>query len=689
MAAKPIISVIIAAVQALHQRLAEILEWALLLLLAASVLWRGGKGLEATWLLAGLAVLLTFARWRYCNRKHAQAVRSVPPDLWCGLMLFLLWTIVSYALSKTRNYGLDEVIRDSALVLIFLWCAGASDRMPYDRLSRRLIAAIAVTALVACATGIGVYVLQPVNRMVGTFFDMRFHTDYWPNAWAEFLILAWPVMVLWSGKFRLPVRSATLGIVCGSLFLSYSRGAFLVFCGQIILWALIAGMRSWNNRVWTDCYRLIDYRRVIFAGISALIIGALLFMSVNVVRSRFHDVESVAAKATFTASEGSSSISERRDFWKQSFVLSLNRPLFGWGPYSFRFIQPRLQQDVFATSDHPHNILLKLAMERGWPAALLFLFVMLRILFPSAIASVRRMSASNSTVSGKDDDDFYLQTALLVAVSGVLAHNLIDYNLQFVGIALPLWLLLAWLAQAPSCNASLNAVRSFYKKNKKCIRIFEVSAAIILGIITILEGRFLILSSLGRRAEAAGDVAAAIQWYDSASGALFSRDIHLSRANLLFQRNDPAANAALDDYASANDEDARLWILRGRFAYSRGDAEEALRDYSIAMEMGKYNYLEPLEGILAILANGAHAEIAEAQESSFLAILRSFGDAILKNSHFIALSGSVESFDRTSALLRKIYPAQSESIKIYAEDVLAHAEKERMKYDSRRPGLLW
>lgn len=675
--------------QALHPRLAIILEWALLLLLAASVLWRGGKGIEATWLLAGLAVLLTFARWRCCNRDHAQAVRGVPPDLWLGLMLFLLWTVVSYAISETRNYGLDEVMRDAALALIFLWGAASHAGTSDDWPARRLIHAIAVTAIIACAIGVGVYVLQPVNRMVGTFFDMRFHTDYWPNAWAEFLLLAWPVAALWSRRFRLLWQSTALGILFGSLFLSYSRGAFLVFCGQIMLWALAAGVKSLADRGQKDHLRFGGWPRAISSFAFAFIIGALLFTAVNAVRARFHEVESVAAKATFTASEGASSISERGDFWKQSLVLSLHRPLFGWGTYSFRFIQPRLQKDVFATSDHPHNVFLKLAMERGWPAALLFLFVMLRILVPSAASSFRRLAAPDPAAAGKSDSDFWFRTALLAAVSGVLAHNLIDYNLQFVGIALPLWLLLALLSHESSSSIPVCTVCPPYFKSNKCIRIIELSVAIILGIFTILEGRFLILSSLGRRAEAHNDVPGAIRWYDSASGELFSRDMHLSRANLLFQRNDPAADSALDDYARSNDEDARLWILRGRFAYALGDAEEALRDYSIAMEMGKYNYLEPLEGILAILATGAHAEIAEAQESSFLSILRSFGDAILRNSHFVALSGSVESFGRTSALLQKIYPERSGSLKVYTENVLAHAEQERMKYASRHPGFLW
>ena len=146
---------------------------------------------------------------------------------------------------------------------------------------------------------------------------------------------------------------------------------------------------------------------------------------------------------------------------------------------------------------------------------------------------------------------------------------------------------------------------------------------------------------------------------------------------------------ALGECGGVKDEDARLWILRGRLALLRGDYEEALRHYGIAMEFGKYNYLEPLEGTLEILAAGRHPEIITAQESAFTGILHSFVDAILLNSHFIALSQSVEVFDRTSALFQKLYPLERQAMKEFTVRVLAHAEEERQKYASRSPGFLW
>ncbi|NOS66996.1 MAG: hypothetical protein HOO67_01350 [Candidatus Peribacteraceae bacterium] len=648
----------------LSRRLPVILEWGVLVLLAFGIIWRGGKGLEATWLLAGAAVFVTFVRW-WLVRGKSEGVRTIPFDLWAGVMLFLAWTVLSYIFSETRNYGLDEVIRDVALVMVFFWWSGAPQRAaptdPHGKMISRLITVIAVTTLIACMIGIAVYVLQPVNRFVGTFFDMRFHTDYWPNAWAEYLLLAWPLVFLWSGKFSRIIRIVALGIVFGCLFLSYSRGAFLVFCGQIILGVLLIGI-PWILRKGIEKRSLI---RAGIAGLCALLIAVALFAGVNAVRGRFHDIESVTAKATFTASEGGSSISERRAFWEQSFELSLERPFFGWGPYSFRFVHPRLQTAVFATSDHAHNIFLKLAMERGWPAALLFLFVMLRILVPAALMQIR----GKGNITG---------LAMLLGVTGVLAHNLIDYNLQFVGIALPFWIALGLLAPAVTAHGN----------RKTSLRITEIVIAVLLGCITILEGRFLVLSSLGRRAEAAGDARTALAWYDRSHGQLFSRDMHLGRSNLLLMEGDEAgAGAALDDYADVNTHDARLWILWGRLAEKTGKEEEAYLAYMTAFGLGKYNYLEPLEGILRLRTEADPSALPPKEEID--GIFRAFGEAILQNTHFIALSESVETFGRVSELLQQISSADRAALQIFTQQVVQHAAEERERLSSRAPGFLW
>ncbi len=656
------------------KRMTPFLEGCLFLLLGASVLWKGGKGLEATWLLAGLAFAVTFAYW-WMHRSNDRKTDDVPLHLWFVLMLFVLWAVASFAFSSTQNYGLDELLRDVSLVFLLLWVARNMNGKSSAIFLSRFTAVLSITTLIACAIGIAVYVLQPVNRFVGTFYDFRFTTDYWPNAWGEYLLLAWPIATVWSKRFSVVLRSIILGSVLGCLLLSYSRGSMLVFVMQGFLWAGILVIQAWREgRVFQP--QISPALRLFLLLCGTGLVAVLIFTGVNQIRARFHDVESVTAKATFTASEGSSSISERQDFWNQAFALSLQRPLFGWGPYSFRFVQPRLQAEVFATSDHPHNVFLKLAMERGWIASLLFAVILLVILLRSLVISLgfaREPAWASDALCA-------LRLPALIAVSGVLAHNLIDYNLQFVGIVFPLWLLLSFLT----------VPRARLQKSNKCIRIFELMVAVILGCTLIIEGRTLLLSSFGRHAEVRSNVPEALLWYERASGEVFSRDMHLSRGALSMGQGDQtSANAAFEDYASVNNEDARLWVLKGELAVQSGDDASALEHYATALRLGKYNYLEPLEGTLRIFSSGEYLEEAAEQKDEFLEIFWKFGEAILHNAHFIALSQSVETFGRIGDLLQKAYPWEAASVKTFTQKVLEHAEEERAKSLSRRPGFLW
>ncbi len=643
-------------------------EWALPVLLVLSVLWRGGKGLEATWLLAAFAVAITFIRW-----WNEPAGKRFSPMLsgwvWGLLLLFLSWSLVSFLFSRTQNYGLDELLRDAALVLIASWVSARQERDDAGALTRRLAVAMAAALLLACVIGAAVYVLQPVNRFVGTFFDWRFHTDYWPNAWAQAILLLWPAVLLACARRPAWVRVLCLGIVIGALFLSYSRGALIAFGSQLCLFVLLLGVRWLRGGRKMSVITTALWPAGLMIATTALL-AATVFTGINATRAQYHQVESVTRKATFTAEEGSTSISERRDFWEQSLRLSMERPWFGWGPYSFRFTQPRLQTEVFATSDHPHNVFLKLAMERGWPSAMFFAAVFLIVL---GFALLR----ATSPVDREKEPHRIL---FIVALSGVLAHNLIDYNLQFTGVALPFWLMAG--AIAPRSLPTIGTRRVF--------RTAELALAIILGCTVMLEGRYLALSSLGRHAEAAGKTEEALYWYGRAHRQIFSRDMHMSRAALHLQRGETAeAEAALADYAATNAEDPRLWILRGYAALARQDQQKAYVHFSAALRLGRYDYLEPLEGAIRILVHGQYPGDVPARKEEFLQTFRAFGDAILHNAHFIALSESVEAFDRVSVLLQTLYPEERAALSAFATEVLAHAREERLRSSARTPGMLW
>lgn len=682
------------------QRIAETL---LLLFVGMAILWRGGKSVDATWALGIVTLAVAFAPVWYPILRLVgfpkQDARTqpltVPLGIWGTLLFFLVWSALSYIASSTRTYGLDEILRDGACIMLFLWIVRRAGNPKTSMLLEGFPWVVTMSAAVATLFGLAVYVFQPVNRFVGTFLDWRFHTDYWPNAWAEFVLLAWPFAALLATReaepFRRKLCTFVAGLLLGSLFLSYSRGAFIAFVGQIgfasVAWGalLLRDVRVGKAaaRAWTS---------LAVQAAAALGVALVLFAGANVLRGTRYDVQSVGDKIAFQAAEGTSSIDERAQFWEQSLTLSGERPLFGYGPYSFRFAQPHLMHDVFATSDHPHNVFLKYAAERGWPAAIAFTAFLLYVIG----LSVRHLflDRKNDWALGNDART----VALLLGVLGVLAHNLIDYNLQFVGIALPLWIALALLSthlaeKRPVSRASF----AHWRISRSFSRVEGVLMALLL-LSVAWEGAFLVVSSLGRHAEAVGDERAALGWYETATPEWFSRDLLLSRARLLEgQGLLDDADGILAESLSENSVDSRAWRIRAELASRRGQPELAYAYASHAYELGRYTDI----GILRVLIEtglglervpGLPAEKKpdiRARKEEFDTLFKAYADAIQANTHYIALGGSVEELQAVADQLAGLFPTDAKRYRQIATDAVKHAEAERAVSAARPVGLLW
>jgi O-antigen ligase len=636
---------------------------ALLFLTAFAVLWKGGKSLETTWLLALFAGLTIYLAWWGGMRAALTKTQRV---IWLAAVGFVAWTVIAFLASSTRNYGLDEVLRDASFMLLLLFLLRERDEE--HAFAAKLADTLTVAALIACAIGFLVYVFQPVNRFVGTFFDQRFHTDYWPNAWAQFLLLAWPMAVLSVERYAGRAKKASvflgggaLGVLLGALLLSFSRGALIAFGGQLLLLAIL-GLRPIIQRP-------AVLKRLAGSIPLAIVVGLGMFAGGNALRGHFHDVQSVSEKVTFTADEGRSSIDERAQFWSQAWKLTLYRPIVGWGPYSFRFVQPTLQRHVLATSDHPHNVFLKLSMERGIPAAMLFAVIVLLVFVPSA---ARELSGAASTP----------RRLMLVAAAGVLAHNLIDFNLQFVGIALPWWLMLGLLAAEGRRGNPGMTPRRWVARGT------EIAIAGVLLVVTLIEGRYLVTSSFGRHAQAAGKPQEAILWYDRSAGEIFSRDLHLSRTQLALEAGDlRAASLALGDYLTENEQDARAWNLAYDLARVSGNAEEALRAATLAYQGGRYDFVAINRSMLAALRE-AQADLTP-WRPEFDALFDAYAEAIELNTHFIVLSQNADDFLGWADELAAAFPERAAHYHEAAERAKQEMDRVRELYSARRPGILW
>ncbi len=661
---------------------AQLSEWAVLTILAISILFRGGKGLEMTWLLSLLAcaLVLGFASKKLLFIERSQSTKNEfvdPPWFLSALtLLFSFWMILSFVFSSTQNYGLDEVMRSVSFSIFFLWTIRRvrSERNTgvfMDHFSEILSAAIIVATLI----GVLVYILQPVNRFVGTFFDYRFTTDYWPNAWAECVLLAWPLLLMTIISSKQKLRSwwiLGLGIVLGSLILSYSRGAGIAFTLQLCALALL----SCKSAV-----KVVSSikKRALLETLGTILIVIIVFFGVNEIRSRFHDVQSVQQKITFTAAEGSSSINERRSFWNQALKLSADHPILGYGPYSFRFIQPRLADSVLATSDHPHNFFLKAAMETGWPSALLLVVLIVFSVFPATWKAIRISDSSQRKT-----------VFLLVSVIGVLAHNMIDYNLQFVGIALPFWIIIGALA-AVSFPFVVEHKKSFGAWSRcRALLKLEMIFAIALLLVVLVEGTALSFSSFGRHAEANGDFPSALSWYHRARYQIFSRDMHLSETQIYLNQKKPdQAMVALDEYFSQNKEDVRGWRLLGFIARQKNDQQLEIDALNHAYALGKKTDLGILKQLLDTKREPAQAKVLSARKLEFDTLFSAFADAIQKNTHFIALSQNPEYLVDVSKQLSELFPTDSKRYAAIADSAHKHALEERANQTARSAGILW
>ena len=669
----------------------------LLAFLPLSILWKGGKTLETTWLLVAVAWFCTLAYWSR-RKEEADASALVPLRLWVPLMLFLCWTFISYITSSVGNYGLDEVLRDSSLILLFLWMLRESSRDAYGApLALRCFQILIVSVVVAAFLGILVYIFQPVPRFVGSFFDWRFHTDYWPNAWAELVLMVWPIA--WtrchpSTTLRVTprvmvsvvepwTRNAVLwnlasftgaGLLLASLFLSYSRAAYVAFGLQVALWCFIRWRLEGSIR------RAVWNRPSLGRTMATLCITVGMVLSFNALRAQFSPVQSTVEKITFTAAEGTSSITERAQFWKQAWDLMWERPLFGFGPYSFRFVQTRLQEGVFATSDHAHNILLKYALERGLPAAVLFIVFLLTIVIPA----LRTLAQGTSSPPP-------LLLPLTLSITGVLFHLLLDFNMQFVGVALPFWLIFALLYRKVLQFSSLQPAESLQPPlSPTLLRFSELSLATTLMLLALFEGRFLLISSIGRHAEARGDIATALTWYEGARVEMFSRDLHLSRAHLsLLQEKPKNALRALDDYFHVNRYDARAWKLFGDTQMLLNDLQAARSAYEEAYRLGKWNHLGALRGLIDALRAQGQKEIIAQRRVEFDTLLSAYLEAIERNTHFIALTPNVEEFLAVTGTLAELFPTDAPRYQAMGARADRHAREERERISARPPGRLW
>jgi len=315
-------------------------------------------------------------------------------------------------------------------------------------------------------------------------------------------------------------------------------------------------------------------------------------------------------------------------------------------------------------------------MERGIFALALFFVLIGIVSYRSAVVLLSR-EVEVGTLT------FSIRMLMMVSLFGVLLHNMIDFNLQFVGIVLPFWLFFGMLM-------TYLDISSLQRIPARIARIVELLLASLLLIIALYEGGYLVVSSFGRLAEARGEEEAALVWYGRASGEFFKRDLLLSTARIHTHRSEYAeAEEAIDIYMDANNQDYRALKRLGETALFRGQKEKALDAYMGAYQRGKWNDLGVLYGIMEVHLSMDNTDAIRKLRPEIDGVIQKYSAAILSNTHFIAVSPNVEEFIVILNTMARLFPEDAPRYQVMAAKADHHALTERQRIESRPPGFLW
>lgn len=352
-----------------------------------------------------LAVMLALVGWT--------ALQAMP--LPCGLVEWVAPTAAGHVLTNrellqdasagTCTLSWDpgstrwEIAKGVAIVASFLsaWLLSAAGHR------RKVLGAVAVSATLMAIVGLshfamgadavfGVY--EPRYTMARPVLAPLLN----PNQLAGFLAMGVPVLAgLGLGTHHLALRLTWMlgALVCGATaVLTLSRGgvaglvAGLVLLGALMLRRRRGGSRGASRLAW-------------MAGLSALILSAAAYLALEPV-----------------SREVASGDLSKLELIGQAAEFSLEQPWMGVGRGAFAAAFVQAGDLTQYRAEHPESFFVQWASEWGLPAALALLVIL-------AVALVRAAGTLRSVE----------QAGALAAVGSVAVHELVDFSLELVGMA--------------------------------------------------------------------------------------------------------------------------------------------------------------------------------------------------------------------------------------------------------------
>jgi O-antigen ligase len=503
------------------------------------------------------------------------------------LWAFIAMTVFSFIFSETKNMGFSEVLAFiSGALLYFNY---SNKKIPFMDM---FIKTVVIGALLSVTIGFLSYFYQPEPRMFGTFFNILYPANRWPNGFASFLLIAWPLLFLFKDKKHGLGLMIAASLMISALFLTFSRGALIAFSGQVLLLGLY-----YLRPIGRDRFKDIGYAAL------TLLFAISLFSFSNYVRSlSTTDVIQVDQRIEFQNNEELTSKLERIDFWKGAIQLMNKNPWFGTGPSSFRYEYNGIQQTFLGSSDHPHNIFLKIGLENGLIALIAFACFL--------IALFMKVLLNFAKLAKEDQNKVFI---LSVAVLGILAHNLIDYNFNFLANLIPLFMFLAFIRSILVKNAE--------EKKPKLELIFVG----ILVVLCLYESAILcLIYGVGEK-------------YTEYS--LFPRQYYNTNAiRAIRADNLKEAERLVDMQLQLNPMDGKAYYLRGSIECKNGNFIQCKTDFLKAIELDPMNDLSYYRDYFVAGTSADDKQIVDQATK----ILEVYFDYVRKDIHSTAYTENVE-----------------------------------------------
>lgn len=317
-------------------------------------------------------------------------------------LLFLAWTMLTLISSQNINHSIWESVRLISVFMIFL---AAFHLSAHKNQGGNIVKYFLTAGSIIVAIDLFISLL---TRNTGSVFYFS-GILAWHNQMAAFILALLPLSAFQIATVKnLRLKSLSIiffVILLAGLFLTHSRGGWLVFGVQMLSIGILFAVKS---------------KKLIFVFLTIIVVSLLSAVIIEPM------LPIRAASVLNDAKAPERLMHGRLETWGNSFEITQNYPLTGVGPGAFGDVYGYFQDEPWLYSLNAHSYPLQVMAESGIPALLLYTALVFAI--------------AQKLINKKNKKSLE-QYALYVSILGIFLHSLIDYDFSAVSLLVFFWLL--------------------------------------------------------------------------------------------------------------------------------------------------------------------------------------------------------------------------------------------------------